>query len=261
VCFNAAKSWQTGWFNDKRVNMNIGDTGATDNCLQAQITGQSEYDVNLSQTILVKMNRLSGSDLFLMYNKKTGINIGTVEGGNMVMVVEANGEGTAYAESELVAKLSASQSYTAPNYLGNGEDLVISVLSIGATADVRIEYGGLCTTANPTPSVPTTPLPTPAPVNPPTANPTTVPTSSPTGPPMCPICGATGQPCCGTCTTGGSPSKRGCSVAPPTSNPPPTTNPPQTPNPTPTSCGGGGTSCATNGQCCSGTCRGNGICK
>ena len=120
--------------------MNIGGTGATDNCLDAQITGQSDYDVNsyvnLSQTILVKMNRSSGRDLFLMYNKKTGINSGTLEAGNLVTVVEADAEGTAYGESWLVAKLSAGQSYTGSNYLGNGKDLVISVLSIGATANV-----------------------------------------------------------------------------------------------------------------------------
>jgi hypothetical protein len=88
-----------------------------------------------------------------MYNKKTGINSGTVEAGNLVTVVEADAEGTAYGESWLVAKLSAGQSYTASNYLGNGKNLVISVLSIGATANVRIEYDGLCTnTMSPTPA-------------------------------------------------------------------------------------------------------------
>ena len=137
--------------------MNIGGTGATDNCLDAQITGQSDYDVNLyvnsSQTILVKIYRSSGRDLFLMYNKKTGINSGTAEAGNLVTVVEADAEGMAYGESWLVAKLSAGQSYTGSNYLGNGKDLVISVLSIGATANVRIEYDGLCTdTMAPTPA-------------------------------------------------------------------------------------------------------------
>jgi hypothetical protein len=96
--------------------MNIGGTGATDNCLDAQITGQSDYDVNSDQTILVKMNRSSGRDLFLMYNKKTGINSGTVEGGDLVTVVEADAEGMAYGESWLVAKLGAGQGYTASNY-------------------------------------------------------------------------------------------------------------------------------------------------
>jgi len=153
VCFNAAKSWQTGWFNDKRVNMNIGGGGATDNCLDTEITGQSDYDVNSDQTILVKMNRFSGKDLFLMYNKKTGINSGTVEGGNTVTVVEADAEGTGYAESSLVGKLGAGASYTAANYLGDGRDLVITVLSIGAKAHVRIEFDDFCTnTMPPTPS-------------------------------------------------------------------------------------------------------------
>jgi hypothetical protein len=135
--------------------MNIGGSGATDNCLVQEITGQSDKDVNTGQIILVKMSRPSaaGKDLFLMYNKKSGINSGTVEGGNMVTVVEADGEGTAYGESWLVAKLGIGDVYTASNYLGAGKDLVITVLSIGNAAHVRIEYDDLCTrTMAPTPS-------------------------------------------------------------------------------------------------------------
>ena len=133
--------------------MNIGGGGATDNCLEKQITGQSDYDVNTNQIILVKMNRSTGRDLFLMYNKKTGINSGTMEGGDQVTVVEADGEGTDNGESWLVAKLGAGQVYTASNYTVAGKDLVITVLSIGTTANVRIEYDGLCTnTMAPTPA-------------------------------------------------------------------------------------------------------------
>ena len=147
VCFNAAKSWQTGWFNYKRVNMNIGGSGATDNCLEAEITGQTDYDVNLDQTVLVKMNRNSGKDLFLMYNKKTagGINSGTLEGGNTVMVVEAESEGTSYGESWLLGKLGAGDSKTFANYIGDGRDLVLSVLSFNdGKAQIRIDFDGLC---------------------------------------------------------------------------------------------------------------------
>ena len=64
--------------------MNIGGSGATDNCLITDITGQADYvAVDTTQTIIVKMNRpASSTDLYLMYNKKTGVNSGTVEGGN-----------------------------------------------------------------------------------------------------------------------------------------------------------------------------------
>lgn len=147
MCFNAAKSWQTGWFVDKQVNMNIGSTGATDNCLETEITGQTDYDVNLGQTILVKMNKSSGRDLFLMYNKKTagGINSGTLEGGNTVMVVEAGGEGLVHGDSWLLGKLSAGASKTFADYLGDGRDLVVSVLSFtNGKAQVKIEFDGLC---------------------------------------------------------------------------------------------------------------------
>lgn len=185
MCFNAAKSWQTGWFNSKRVNMNIGGSAATDNCFETDITGQADYDAALSQTILVKMNRSSGRDLFLMYNKKTGVNSGTVEGGNTVMIVEADGEGTSYGQSWLMAKLGAGGSKTFTNYLGDGRDLVVTVPSIGSAARVKIEFGGLCSTNPPTPNptpapVTPTPPPTPLPSNPPTPNPTAPPSNPPT---------------------------------------------------------------------------------
>jgi hypothetical protein len=176
--------------------MNIGGTGATDNCLVKAITGQSDYDANNNnQIILVKMNRSAGRDLFLMYNKKTGINSGTVEGGNLVTVVEANGEGTAYGESWLVAKLGAGKIYTASNYLSAGKDLVITVLSIGTTANVRIEYGGLCTPSTPNPTTPPSPNPTPVLTNPPTNSPSNPPTfsppTSPSPPPPTPVFAST----------------------------------------------------------------------
>jgi len=134
--------------------MNIGGTGPTDNCLVVEVTGQADYVAATDQTVLVKMNRPSGTDLFLMYNKKTGINSGTVEGGNLVMVVEAAQEGTAYAESNLLAKLGAGGSQTFPNYLNDGRDLVVRVLSLNnGKAQMRIEFAGLCTgTMAPTPA-------------------------------------------------------------------------------------------------------------
>jgi hypothetical protein len=199
MCFNAAKSWQVGWFSDKSVQMNIGGSGATDNCLITDITGQADYvAVDTTQIILVKMNRpASSTDLYLMYNKKTGVNSGTVEGGNTVMIVEAGGEGTSYSESNLKAKLGAGASQTFTNYLGDGRDLVITVQSItNGKASVKIEFGGLCTTNPPTPAptpapVPPTLPPTPIPTTPPTpaptpapVPPTSPPTSNPTNPPV-----------------------------------------------------------------------------
>jgi hypothetical protein len=69
----------------KKVSMNIGGGGSTDNCLDIDITGQADYDVGLDQTIHddeqgfgpgpANSTLPSGNDLFLLYNKRTGINI------------------------------------------------------------------------------------------------------------------------------------------------------------------------------------------
>jgi hypothetical protein len=48
-------------------------------------------------------------DFYVAYNRQIGINLGTQEAGNQVTITQAAGEGTDYADSELVAKLSAGK--------------------------------------------------------------------------------------------------------------------------------------------------------
>lgn len=77
-------------------------------------------------------------------------------------ITSAGAEGEGYAESELLAKLSAGGSYTITNFEGTGNDVVITVESISTAAspgvaNVRIEYAGVSCDGTPSP----TPAPTP----------------------------------------------------------------------------------------------------
>ena len=128
-------------------------------------------------------------------------------------------------------------------------------------------------TASPT-SSPTAPIPTKFPTSPPSSGPTQSPTASPSSNPTTPAptasCVANGKQtsgggcnsteCCSGQCSGGRLADRTCVAGDTTTESlvEPTTAPPPGPSPT---CGGRNAMCSANGDCCSGSCKGNGRCK
>ena len=175
MCFNSAKSYQFGWYN----NMQMSNTGTR--VYVGNLVPVLENPSTTSDPMVIKIDN-GNSDFFINYNRKTGFNSGTVEGGNQVMITQA-GNGNNYAESELLSKLSAGGSRS---LVANGETVVVTVNSINTSgngfASISICFAGDCST--PAPTVAPTPAPTvpptPAPTVPPTPPPTPVPTASPT---------------------------------------------------------------------------------
>jgi hypothetical protein len=169
MCFNAAKSWQFGWYSDKASTLDKTNKRS----YVGVLGGIADYADSNIETVLVKLNTSgSSTDYFVNFNRRFGINSGTVEGGDQVTVVMQGSEGTAYAESELVAKLNALDTYTISNFDGSGETATVTVNSIGgATADVSICIGP-CPSPTPIP----TPVPTPNPTSsdPPTQSPNNI---------------------------------------------------------------------------------------
>jgi hypothetical protein len=158
MCFNAAQSWQLGWYSEKAVTLD-----KTNGDYVGTLGGIADYSGS-NNTVLVKLNTGTSTDYYVNFNRKSGINSGTNEGGNQVTVVKGRGEGTGYGASELVAKLSRGKKYTIKNFDGTGETARIKVNSIGRTARVSICIG-----------------PCPVPTRPPTQSPTksATPSSSP----------------------------------------------------------------------------------
>ena len=73
-----------------------------------------------------------------MFNRRAGINSGTQEGGNQVIINRAGGEGNSFSESELLAKLSQGGTYTIPVFRElslNKFPLTIEVNSIDNTVN------------------------------------------------------------------------------------------------------------------------------
>eukprot|EP00984_Skeletonema_dohrnii_P037107 scaffold38808_cov200-Skeletonema_dohrnii-CCMP3373.AAC.1 len=103
-----------------------------EDCFAGDLYGTAFYGDAFAQTVGIKVNnRFSSTDVYIMFNAKTGIQSGTVEGGNQVMVVTAGGEGTSYAASTLVQKLSTN---TAGYLLPEFTDTVLYVDAINSDA-------------------------------------------------------------------------------------------------------------------------------
>ena len=144
MCFNGAKSWQTGWYASKSTVVNP----STGGCFEGNLFGIADFGNAASSTVLLKINDSSSTDYYVAFNRQIGINSGTMEAGNQVTVTRQGAEGTSYAESELVAKLGQGGTWSGAVA---GKNMVVSVLSVNlanapAFARVRIsENGGSCT--------------------------------------------------------------------------------------------------------------------
>jgi hypothetical protein len=122
--------------------------------------------------MIIKIETGTRTNYFINFNRKTGFNAGTQEGGNQVLITVA-GEGNNDAESNLQAKLSAGQAWVAT--FGT-ETVTVTVNTINVIgngfADVDICFGQ-CPNVD-------TPAPTAVPTTPPTNEATALPTTSPT---------------------------------------------------------------------------------
>jgi hypothetical protein len=142
MCFNAAKSWQSGWFADKSLTIDPNNDAGT--CFSGQLYGQDSYASSPADaTVLIQLQSTSGSNYHIGFNGKQGSNSGTVEHGNRVLITTQGTTGP----SMKIANLGAGQSYTITNYDGSGRDVVVSVTSVSGSdhAVIDIQCGpALC---------------------------------------------------------------------------------------------------------------------
>jgi len=112
MCFNAAKNYQLGWFNDGFEVMTIAEN------FQGELIGQANYDsATGDQKVGVRITGASdGNDYYVSFNRKIGSNIGTVEpDADDRVLVHRRPPGIDSQKSWLVAKLSAGATYNIPN--------------------------------------------------------------------------------------------------------------------------------------------------
>jgi hypothetical protein len=197
MCWNGAKSWQIGWYNDKKIMINPKLAGFS--TWSGRLIGIANYDSTGTEPVVVKIETGTGADQFIAFNRATGVNSQNDEADNEVTIVEVTGNnGEGYAQSFLKAHLVQGETYTYVNWAGTGRNLIVkaNVINIGVNpgyADVQVCLDSCAPvtsapTKSPVTSAPTkspTAAPTKSPVTPaPTKSPvTSTPTKSPTAAP------------------------------------------------------------------------------
>jgi len=113
MCFNAAKNFQLGWYNNGEETITPLQANTEKNFFDGRLIGIAEYDLIDTASTDKAIVQITGygNDYYVSFNSKKGINSGTQEGGNQVLV-HSRSPGQGYSTSTLVAKLSSGQEYT-----------------------------------------------------------------------------------------------------------------------------------------------------
>ncbi len=134
MCFNAAKSSKFGWYINKERSFDESFWPNGQVSWNGKVIGMADFaQVASDQNVLLKIRREAGNNdnktLNINFNSKIGINNGTQEGGDHLMVVETKTP-TAYNTSTLLTKLDSGESHTFENYWLSNTDLIITVNDI-----------------------------------------------------------------------------------------------------------------------------------
>jgi hypothetical protein len=129
-CFNTAKSWQLGWYAEqsKRINPLLDVPFITTMMgitTTRNVNNNDDNDDFNNKNIIIQIPN-GQSDFYVGYNRQNLFNSGTQEGKDMVLVHEQQGGG--FKNSNLLAKLDDTESYTIQNYQGTGKNLIIKMI-------------------------------------------------------------------------------------------------------------------------------------
>merc|ERR1711865_36639 len=207
MCFNAPKSFQFGWYVNQQLSYDPLLPSNIDTPKKLTLNGVNEYKTNGAATngklINVRLvqdgdtynttSKTYGRDYYIGFNDAYGINTGTIEGRNQVLLfVKDTGGPNNYGESSRLAGLDVGQSVTIKDYGSTKTTLADITISFESLTNNGRDANIIITTLQPTPpprkaptTKPTDP-PTSLPVQSPTPAPVSQPTSSPINPPVCP---------------------------------------------------------------------------
>jgi len=136
-CFNGPNSWQLGWYSDRHLEIDYKD-GWT-----GELVGVADYDeASAKQPVILRfaIPEAFGEYIYVAFNRADGINVGTKEGRDQVLVTSQ----FLNSKSELLALLDEGDEYDIDDFGGNGDILRIRVEEINlnsdpATARVSVE--------------------------------------------------------------------------------------------------------------------------
>ena len=134
-CFNAAKTWANKWYETYHETVDP-STGSYDGTLVGINAVKDNTIAESGQDVVLKITSSGASDLYVIFNRKTGANNEVPEHGDQIVIVEQKAE--LFEKSTWRAALSAGQEYT-QRWSASGT-LVVKVcnLEIGSPGSARI---------------------------------------------------------------------------------------------------------------------------
>jgi hypothetical protein len=132
MCFNPAKSWELGWYENKYHEVNV-FSEISNEATSYKLNGVVDYDPEAGENIVVKIG-----DFYVGYNKATSFNADVPEAADQVTIIENLGVPGTAAFSKLAAKLSVGDSYTF--VLDNLEVISGNTYDLGSSVSVTVEY-------------------------------------------------------------------------------------------------------------------------
>jgi len=179
MCFNPANNWYLGWYQDQSASYNGLESGIGKSFT---LNGVADYNPATAGTgekrrlVILQLTQPNRNwHYYIGYNRQKGINEGTVEDGDKILIVRKNGPPDQITTTKKVATLENIGDYHEIKRYNNQESVYIFFerkKSMGKDIVIRVS------TVRPTP-FPTQP-PTAAPTRIPTPNPTPAPTERPT---------------------------------------------------------------------------------
>merc|ERR1711865_652652 len=194
MCFNAPKSFQFGWYVNQQLSYDPLLPSNIDTPKKLTLNGVNEYKTNGAATNGKLINvrlvqdgdtynttlRTYGRDYYIGFNDAYGINTGTIEGRNQVLLfVKDTGGPNEYGESSRLAGLDVGQSVTIKDYGSTKTTLADITISFESLTNNGRDANIIITTLQPQSQL------TPGPINPPTSDsPSASPSSKPSASPM-----------------------------------------------------------------------------
>lgn len=154
MCFNAAKNYQLGWY--ERQKLSFDPLANKNTAVQFTLNGIVDYNKNSQQAtqtngiplVSIRLKQYgdsNGIDYYIGYNRKTGVNDGTMEAADAVTIIRKDsGYPMTYGESNRLAALGSGQQFVINNFKNTQVDVTISVKSISTNkkdAIIEICYG------------------------------------------------------------------------------------------------------------------------
>ena len=184
MCYNPAKNWQIGWYNDRKKMLTPRSQISGWETMET-IVGIADYQKNNMFPVVLKLETGTSNDYFVGFNRAAGINEDNKEADDQLTIVQSGKNGDSFSQSWLKATLKVSEQYTIENFGGvDGTNIVIILDSIDKKhdgswqANVKVIKSSLESSPSRKPSANPTQPPTSEPTS---ATPTTSPKSSSAG--------------------------------------------------------------------------------